>query len=262
MDPSIRLGAEMSLDDVANMEAGSKYEKAAEMAKIISKLLSIQGRLLRDEDRIRRYSENQVIRDRWLFRNQKEKIFTFADKLVFGKKRGFSDSVITSEFNGIVFDKQKPDIKVDKYGHPENKNIAKTLKNPTNDFNDIITFKPNERNSMYSMRTRANFKHENKDKKYPFNDKLYGWLDNWKVNEYKRIKENHGLDEGYHVTKKQDKATEKFDKYEFFLYYGLQRSAIRFSTFFKHWINYDPEATKFIKNIIKIKEKWLRQFLV
>lgn len=259
VDPTERESAQLSLDDLAQMSAGSKYEKAKEMAKIIGKLLSVQGRLARDEDRIRRYSENQIIRDRWLSRNPDEKIWTFADKLVFGKKRGFSDSVITSRFTDAIYDKQKPDVKVDKYGHPENENIAKTLKNPKNDFNDIVEYK--QIGGLHHwLRYGFNSQLESSSNRSPFNNKLYDWLDNWKVNEYKRVLENFGLDEGYHVTKKQDKATEKFDKYEFFLYYGLQRNAIRFRTFFMHWINYEPEAQGLVKEVVKLKEKYGREF--
>merc|ERR1712183_608811 len=134
---------------------------------------------------------------------------------------------------------KKPKIKVDKYGHPMNKEISDTLFNPDHEFNDIVII--NERNDWYSrMKRDPDLVRKWKHPTWPVSDFLWDNLESWKTAEYNRRREPLGLSEGYHVTKKQDPRTETFDKYKNFLYYGLQRNAIRFRTFFFHWINYHP----------------------
>jgi predicted metal-dependent hydrolase len=205
------------------------------------------------------------MRDKFLKENPDQQIYTFADRLVFGKKLNYVDTVITSQFidqdtdKPKVFHDKKPKIKVDKYGHPMNKEISDTLFNPDHEFNDIVII--NERNDWYSrMKRDPDLVRKWKHPTWPVSDFLWDNLESWKTNEYSRRREPLGLSEGYHVTKKQDPRTETFDKYKNFLYYGLQRNAIRFRTFFFHWINYHPSHQKEIKKNFTEKEKWISQY--
>jgi len=257
---------EISAERVKRDGNANKYKNAEKMAKKVGDLLATEGRLRDLSDRLHRYQENQLMRDKFLKENPDQQIYTFADRLVFGKKLNYVDTVITSQFidpdteKPKVFNDKKPKVKVDKYGHPMNKEISDTLFNPDHEFNDIITIEQPRDWWSRMKRDKDLYNRKIHGYKWPISDFLWDNLESWKTNEYNRRREPLGLSEGYHVTKKQDPRSETFDKYKNFLYYGLQRNAIRFRTFFFHWINYHPSHQKQIKKNFTEKEKWITQY--